>query len=336
MPSITAEKLQTQLDKHQYAPIYVLHGPESYFIDYFVNIIASEVLSEGERGFNQQVFYGKDSQMGDILNACQRYPMMAERQVIILKEAQHLRKWDGLEHYAAHPAKTTLFVIAHKDKTMDKRSKAYKALMEKAQVFEAKQIKEDKVAPWAIDYVKSRKRRLDPKAAALLTEYQGNKLDRVANALDKIILATDEGHLISTHDIEQHVGISREYNVFELTRHMATGDKARLSRMLVWMGSHPKENPLPMILAVLYGFFSRVAAMNFTLGRSVDALKDLGITGWNMKEYDAAHRAFGHNTDRIMQLLQDYDLRFKGVNDTGTAEGDLLKELILKIMLLRR
>ncbi len=322
-------KLIASLKAKKFAPLYFLHGEENFFIDDIAQYIEENALSEGEKGFNQQILYGKDVDAATIRNAAMRYPLMSQYQVLIVKEAHLIKKWDDLEAYFEKPVESTILVICHKFGKLDKRIKAYKALEKGSGVlFESKKLEEKKVPEWIHQYLEVRNRQIKAQAADTLTEYLGNDLEKIANALDKIITTASAEKPIDEKDIEQNVGISREYNVFELQKALISKDMPALSKIIHYMSTHTKENPFPMMIGYFYGFFSKVAAVQIKHCTA----KDLGINDWFFKDYLKASAAFPGKAKYIMTMLQEYDLRFKGVNDTGTAEGDLMKELLYKII----
>ena len=322
-------KLISSLKSKKFAPIYFLHGEENFFIDDIAEFIESHALSESEKSFNQQVLYGKEIDANTIKNAAMRYPLMSPYQVLIIKEAQQIKKWDELEVYFEKPVDTTILVICYKFGKFDKRTKAYKALEKgPAVLFESKTLEESKVPEWIHQYLETRQRKIKKQAADILTEYLGNDLEKIANAMDKIINTSDENKVIDEKDIEQNVGISREYNIFELQKAIINKDMLAFSKIVNYMATHTKDHPLPMAIGFFYGFFSKVTAIQ--LKRT--PAKDLGINEFFFKDYQKAAANYPNKGKYIMSLLQDYDLRFKGVNDTGTDDGELFKELFYKII----
>ena len=258
-----------------------------------------------------------------------RYPLMSQYQVLIIKEAQQIKKWDDLESYFEKPVDSTILVICHKHGKLDKRFKVYKALDKgPAALYESKPLDEKKVPEWINQYLESRNRKIKMQAANILTEYLGNDLEKIANALNKLISTKDANSAIDEKDIEQNVGISREYNIFELQKALINKDLQNLGKIVHYMSENPKEHPFPMMLGYFYTFFSKVAAIQM---RHTSA-KDLGINEWFFKDYQKASATFPGKARYIMSLLQEYDLRFKGVNDTGSGEGELMKEMMYKIV----
>jgi DNA polymerase-3 subunit delta len=329
--AVTYEKLLQSLHEKKFAPVYFLHGPEPYFIDYITDYIANNALSESERGFNQVILYGKDTDANQILNASTRYPLMSNLQVVIVKEAQNLKNLAALESYFEKPVPTTILVFAHKYKSLDKRLKTTKIIEQNAVVFESKPLAENKVGEWAEKYLAQKGYKISARAAHLISEYIGSDLEKLVNALDKLMLAMDKDAIIGEEDIQTHVGISKEYNVFELTTALGSRDIPKITKLANYIVSTPKENPLPMILGVLYNYFSKVTALYISARYDKEGMKALGIMEWFQKDYQKAAQTYGSKLKQVMKLLEQFDLRFKGVNDAGTEEAELVKELIFKI-----
>ena len=313
--------------------MYFLHGPEPYFIDYISDYIANNVLSESERGFNQQILYGKDTDANALLNACSRYPLMSTLQVIILKEAQQMKGLTDLEKYFENPVPTTILVICHKYKSLDKRLKIAKPLEKNAVMFESKPIAEAKVPEWIEKEVSNNGFKISQRAAHLITEYVGSDMEKISNIIGKLTASLDKTHTIDVKDIEGNVAISREYNAFELINAMAVKDMTKITKVVNFLAGSSKENPFPVIIAMMYGFFSKITAVYVSNKYDKESMKALGIMEWNQKEYSRAAQTYGPKLRNIMQMLLEYDLRFKGVNDTGTGEAELLREMVYKIVL---
>lgn len=326
--AVTFEKLMQSLKEKKYQPVYFLHGPEPFFIDQVTNYIADNVLTDSEKGFNQLVVYGKDTDVDTIIGAAKRYPLMSQYQVVIVKEAQQLKNLPELEKYLEKPVPTTILVLAHKYKSLDKRLKIYKLIEKNTVLFESKKLDEKKLPEWINAYLAQHGKKIKPQAALLMAEYLGSDLEQVTNALNKLVLAKNDDAPIDEKDIEVHVGISREYNVFELQNALGNRDIKKTSKILDYILSHPKVNPLPFILVVLYGYFTKVTAAQFGMSN----LKALGVPDFFAKDYQRAVDNYKGKMKKIMQILQEYDLRSKGVNDVGTEEGELMKEMIFKIL----
>lgn len=319
-------------------PIYLLEGEEPYFIDLVSDYIESNLLPEAERSFNQTVLYGKDTTINEIRQRAMNYPMFSNYQVLIVKEAQMLRKWEELQKYVEKPVKSTILVLCHRYENFDKRTKVGKLLKESNEcvLLTTKKLREDQVPDWINAYLAERNCSINHHAAALLVEYVGNELSRVSNELEKLILNVASGKEISSEDIEKNIGISKEYNVFELSKALGFMDVLKANRIVNYFKANPKSNPLVLTIGSLYGYFSKIYLMHQAKPKSDNEIVTvLGIKPFSfvINEYKTAARNYSpKKTEQVIALLQDYDLRSKGVNDTGSEEAALLKELVYKIL----
>ncbi len=333
--NVTFEQLMKQLKAKQYHPVYLLHGQEPFFIDEAVRHFEHEVLEAHQRAFNLTVAYGKDTDQRQIRDAAMRYPVMAPRQVVIVKEAQEMRDLPQLLPYLQKPAPTTILVLAHKYKRLKMHTKLGKTLAAQGVVMESKPLYENQLPEWIASYLKARGFTLADESAQLLAEYLGTHLSRIANELNKLILNLEKGTRITPQHIETHIGISREFNVFELQRALARGDTERLGRILAHFAAHPKKHPPLMTIATLYNFFSKLYAFHFLRKRpEKEILQAMGLrSAWFLQDYKAAaHRFSPARIEHIIHLLRRYDMKAKGVNHPGGAEGELLKELMWQIV----
>lgn len=331
------KKIISELRKKHYRPVYFLHGMESYAIDKITDYIEQNVLTDGEKAFNQTVAYGKDAEASSIIDQARRYPMMAERQVIILKEAQEMRSLKDLQAYIEKPTASTLLVIAHKHKKLNMNTKLGKALKKHAEVFEAKKLYDNQIPDWIAGYLKTHQLTISPEACQLVAEYLGTDLSKIANELDKLAINLTSGTMVTPALIEQHIGISKDYNVFELQKILARRDVVRANRIVNYFSANPKKGPMPVVVASLYNFFQKVFLLHFHRHASEgEVLAALGLRSpFFLKEYRLAARNFNiPQTEKIMHLLQEYDLKSKGVGyiSTGKPEGELLKEMVWKIL----
>lgn len=334
---MTYAKIIQELKQKKYRPVYFLHGRESFFIDSITEHIEKKVLTEAERAFNQTVVYGKEVDHMALVDIARRYPMGAERQVLILKEAQEMRTLKELQRYVEKPLHTTLFVIAYKHKRFNFNSKFGKALKKHALVFESKPLYDNQVPDWIQAYLKSKKLSILPGASALIAEYLGTDLSKVANELDKLAINLEAGTQINEQHIEENIGISKEYNVFELQRALAARDTLKANRIVNYFIANPKKNPIPMLIGALYNYFSKVYMLHFLQKTpEQELLSALGLrSGFFLREYRLAARHFPrHKTEQVIGLLKEYDLKSKGVgfNSSGKPEGELLKEMVYRIL----
>lgn len=331
---MSAEKIIGDWKKKLYKPLYWLEGEEDYYIDRIMDYAEHKILPESEAAFNLTVFYGKDANWTDVVNACMRYPMFAENQVVILKEAQQMRDLDKLENYIEHPLRSTIFVVSYKEKTLDKRTKLYKTIKKEGEVFTSEKIREYKLVEWVTDYLKSQDFTMTPKAINLLTEHLGNDLNRIVNELDKLTLNLGQRKNITEDDIENFVGISKEYNAFELQDALSKKDMVKAIKIIQYFEGNPKAVPIQLVLPALYGYFSKLYVIFGMADKSEAAVKHLFYNNsFAAKDALTAAKKYSYEgVEKALLLLHEYNLKSVGVNDTGTSNGSLLKEMVVKMM----
>ncbi|RAJ87805.1 DNA polymerase III delta subunit [Chitinophaga dinghuensis] len=317
----------------KFKSLYWLEGDEDFFIDQVVNYAEHHLLEEAEKGFNLTVLYGKDTDWSTVINACRRYPMFAERQVVVLKEAQAMRDLLKLEAYIDNPLNTTVFVVAHKQGKIDGRSKMAKLIKEKGVLLSTKKLYDNQLPAWTEGYVTSRGLAISQKAAILLVDHIGNDLSRIANEIDKLLVNLPDKKKIDESDIEKYVGISKEYNVFELQNALGQKNATKVYKIISYFAANPKAAPMQMMLPALYNYFSKMSLVFVVKGGEKDIAAALGVHPFFVKDYIGAARNYGPEaTDRAILLLHHYNLRSIGINDSGVEDGELLKELMYKIM----
>jgi len=332
---MTFEEIIKQLNEKIYQPIYFLMGEEPYFIDRITEYIADHALTEEEKTFNQMTLYGKDTDITNVINTARRFPMMASRQVVIVREAQNLDKIEDLIHYVENPLESTLLVINYKYKKLDKRKKLFKALEKKSILFESKRLYDDKIPPWINTYLRSRGKKIEPKAAVILTEYLGNDLGKIANELEKLVIVLKaEQDIITSADIERNIGISKDYNNFELNNALAQRNVLKANRIVQYFAANQKNHPLALTIPTIYSFFSKVLRYHFLADKSSrNVASVLGIQPFFIREYESAARNYSiAKTVHVISLLREYDLKSKGFGNVSAVPGELLKELIYKII----
>jgi DNA polymerase-3 subunit delta len=331
---MSAEKIINEWKQKKFRPVYWLEGEEDYFIDKVMEYAEHHILTEAEAGFNLTVFYGKDAAWPDIVNACRRYPMFAERQVVLLKEAQQMRDVDKLEGYIENPLHSTVFVVSYKEKKVDGRSRLAKLLKEKGEVLTTKKMYENQLPEWTSELLRSKGYSITQKALLLLVDHIGNDLSRINNEVDKVLVNLGERKQITEDDIEQYVGVSKEYNAFELQGAVARRDLAKAMRIIQYFESNPKAAPIQLVLPSLYNFFSKVYMIYGVQQRDEKGLAiALGVNPYFVKDYLAAAKNYNYDgVVKVLLLLHAYNLRSVGVNDTGTPDGSLLKEMVVKMM----
>ncbi len=330
------EQILSDLKNKIYKPIYFLSGDEPYFIDLITKYIHNNVLSDAEKSFNQTVLYGKEAEMHTVINTAKRFPMMANYQVVIVKEAQNIKNIDDLIHYVNAPLKSTLLVINYKYKTLDKRKKLYKAINENGVLYESKKLYDNEIPGWINGYLKNKNRTIDPNAGMLLTEYLGNDLSKIANELNKLIITLPDGEFnITTTHIERNIGISKDYNNFELHKALTQKNVLKANRIVNYFGHNPKDNPFTLTISTLYYFYSKVLTYHFIKDkrdrRNVAAT--LKVNPYFVGDYEKAAKNYNpKKTVEVIGLLREYDLKSKGFNNVSTSHGELLKELVYKIL----
>lgn len=316
-------------------PIYFLCGEETFYVDEITRHIEKEVLTEEERGFNQVVLYGKDVTIDDIIGNAKRYPMMAEKQVVIVKEAQHLsRTIENLTAYSDNPQPTTVLVICYKYKKLDKRKKLHKSINKIGVIFEGKKLYDNQVADWIRKNLKSKGFSISHKATILLVEFLGTDLSKIDNELKKLQFVLPKESEITAEDIEQHIGISKDYNNFELKKAIGERDVLKATRIINYFSQNPKDNPFVLTVTLLHSFFSQLLQYHGLNDHSPkNVASALRISPYFVNEYQTAARNYPmKKVSQIVASLREMDLKGKGVGAYGTSHGDLLKELLMKII----
>lgn len=323
-----------ELKNKIYKPIYFLHGEEPYFIDLITNYIADNVLDDSEKAFNMTVVYGKDSVVEDIDSAAKRFPMMANHQVIIVKEAQDLKKIDNLVYYAQNPLKSTILVINYKYKKLAKNKKLYKALDKSGVIFESKKLYDNQIPAWINNYLKERNFTINPKASMLLTEFLGNDLSKVANELEKLTITLAKGSEITAEHIEENIGFSKDFNNFELQNAVIDRNILKANRIINHFGKNQKDNPIILTIISLFFYFSKVLTFHYLKDKSRNnAASVLRVNPFFVKDYEISAKKYSKaKVISIISILREYDMKSKGVDNATTPPGDLLKEMIFKIL----
>lgn len=332
---MTFDQIIKDLKEEKYSPVYFLMGEESYYIDVITNYIADNVLTEEEKAFNQTIFYGKDIVASDIIMAARRFPMMAQHQVVIVKEAQNIKDIEGLSLYAENPLNSTILVVNYKYKTIDKRKKLYKALKNKGVLFESKKLYDNQVGTWLTGHLRSKGMSIDVTANQILVEYLGNDLSKIAHEIDKLQIAmgTDK-KMITAEDIEKNIGISKEYNNFELNKAVLQKNAVKANRIIRTFAKNPKANPIQVTIATLFGYFQKLMAYYYLSDKSKHAVASaLKINPYFVTDYTTGARNYSaRKVVQVIGLLREYDMKSKGYNVSAIEDGELLKELIFKII----
>jgi DNA polymerase-3 subunit delta len=327
-------KIVNEIKAGNIKPIYFLMGEEAYYIDKLSDFIEEKVLTEDEKGFNQTVLYGRDVTIEDIVSTAKRYPMMAERQVVIVKEAQDLsRTIDKIESYAENPMPSTVLVICYKYKTLDKRKKVSKLLAKNGIVYESKKLYENQVGDWIKRVLAGKKYSIEPKANAMLVEFLGTDLSKISNELEKLQIILPKGSTITPHHIEENIGFSKDFNIFELRK--AIGDRNQLRAYTIAdnFAQNPKENPIVMTTSLVFSFFVQLLKYHGLKDKNPNNVsKVLGVNPFFLKDYDIALKNYPmRKVSKIVGSLRDIDVKSKGVGANALPQSDLLKEMLFKI-----
>ena len=327
------------LNKKIFKPIYVLVGDETYYIDVISDYIEENVLSESEKAFNQTILYGKDTNVGSIIEISRRFPMMANQQVVVVKEAQLIKKLEDLEVYVKAPQPSTILVLCIKQnpgiKTGEKVKKLFSQIAKIGVVFESKRLYEYQIPDWITTYLSKSGVSISPQSAELLKDYLGNDLSKIVNELDKLTITLPEGtKKITTEHIEQNIGISKDYNRFELNNAISNRDVVKANRIVDYFARNPGPNPLVLTTISLYQHFNKVFTYHFLKDKSERAVAlKLGINPFFVKDYLRAAKLYSpKKCVDIFSLLREYDMRSKGVNNDSVDSGELLRELVFKII----
>jgi DNA polymerase-3 subunit delta len=340
------EELKSEIKRGQFAPIYLLMGEESYFIDELCNLLSSSILSPTEQAFNQLTVYGKDSEAGQIVNLCRQMPMMGSYEVIIVKEAQQLRQIEKLSHYTAKPQPSTILIVCHKEKSVDKRSAFYKQCNAAGVVFESIRPRDYEIGPWLTQFIATKGLRIGNKAVQMLTDHLGCDIAKISNEVDKLVVSLAQGTTeITDRDIEANVGISKDFNNFELCNAVAVQDVKRAMNIADHFARNPKDNPLLVTIMALFGLFRDMFTINYLRWQSqkkgipfpddmelMRILKKSNVYAIGELKQQAA-RWPSSKAFKVLGLLREYDGKSKGIDTGGMNDGELLRELLLKIFM---
>lgn len=327
-------EIVSTIKKGDAKPIYFLMGDEPYYIDRISDYIEETVLDETEKGFNQQIMYGRDVSVDDIVGAAKRYPMMAEKQVIIVKEAQDLsRSIEKLVSYAENPQPTTILVFNYKYKTLDKRKKLHKAVRKSGVIFESKKLYDNQVSDWIRRVLSGQNYKIEPKASLMLVEFLGTDLSKISNELEKLMLILPKETIITDKHIEENIGISKDFNNFELRKAVGVKDVKKANRIINYFAENPKNNPTVMTISLLNSFFTQLLLFHSLQNKSKQAVaKSLKINPYFVDEYFEAGRNYPmRKVAQIINYLRDADVKSKGVG-ANLSQEDILKELLFKIL----
>jgi len=349
-----AEKIIKELKQRQFKPIYFLMGEEPYYIDKISDYIGQNALSESEKDFNQVVLYGRETSLDEIISEAKNFPMMAERRVIIVKEAQDLSRYinkkeseepedpndkkqdsKAFENYVENPLSTTILVFCYKYKTLDKRKKITKNLEKNGVVFESKKLYENQIGTWISKLLSDSGYTIEPKASAMLVEFLGTDLSKINNEIEKLKIVIPKGTSINADHIEKNIGISKDYNIFEFQKAIGTKNIAKANRIVMYFAQNQKANPINVTTTMIFSFFVKLLQYHGTINKNTDNLaKNLGVSSFFVKDYEVAARNFPmKKVGRIVASLRDIDMKSKGVGAYALPTEDLLKEMLIAIFI---
>ena len=326
--------LLKEIRNKKFEKIYFLHGEEPYFIDVLTKAIQDNALEESERDFNQSILYGKDAEVLSLISELKSYPMMAERRLVILKEAQYFKAIEQLESYLENPANSTIFVICYKYKTFDARKKTLKNALKNGVVFKSEKVKEYQLAEWIQQYIKTTGYELTSKACMLLIESLGNDLGRIVKELEKLAVLIEKGTIINENHIEENIGISKDYNVFELTNAVANKDNFKALKIVDYFEHNPKAADLVFVISNLFKFFSQIMRIHFLPNKSREAVAQaLGVHPFVAGELTNAKNKYDpRKIAANIALIHEYDLKSKGVGNTSATQGELMREMVYQLI----
>ena len=332
---VTYEEIISDLKKRIFKPAYFLAGEESYYIDLISDYIEENILPEAERSFNQVILYGEETTVPAIIDTARKFPMMSSHQVVIVKEAQSLKKIDDFLFYLEKPMPSTILVINYKYRAIDKRTKFYKALTSQAVYFESPRLRDYQVPAWIERYLMAEGIKTDPTASAMLTEYLGTDLHKIVNELNKLLITLPPGKpVITTSLIEKNIGISKDYNNFELQKAVGEKNILKANRIVRHFASNPKDNPITLSIASLFSHFVRLLTYHYLTDKSKNNVAAaLKINPYFVRDYELSASKYSvAKTVQAIALLRTYDMKSKGYGDLSSEPGDILKELVFKIM----
>lgn len=332
----TYEEIVRDVKNGVYVPIYFLMGEEDYYIDRISEYIADRVLTEAEKEFNLTILYGADTDIATIINSAKRYPMMSKYQIVMVKEAQNLKNLDELTYYLQKPLMSTILVFCYKHGVLDRRKKLAAEIEKAGILFESKKLKDAQLSGFISSYLKRKRVDIEPKASEMMAEFVGGDLNRMAGELEKLVITLPDGcSRITPEQIERNIGISKDYNNFELRNALITKDVLKANLIVKYFNNNMKNNPLQVTLAVLFGFFSNLMLTYYAPGKSEQEIASfLGLRSpWQAKDYLAAMKKY--SGVKVMQIIGEIrlcDAKSKGVKNSSVSDGDLLRELIYFIM----
>ena len=330
---MTHDQILADLKSKKYNPVYFLAGEETYYIDLLSDYIEKSVLDEAEKGFNQTVMYGRDVDVAALISAAKQFPMMADNTVIIVKEAQDLKKIEELKSYVDQPLSSTILVLCYRGKKIDKRKALYKSLQKNGLYFESSKLYENKIPQWIKSYLSTKDYTIGNKASAMLTEFLGTDLSKIAGELNKLCILVPKGSEINAKLVEENIGISKDYNNFELQNAVMNKDVLKENRIINYFAANTITNPIVVTLSVLYNLFSKVLIYHSLKDKTPQSVaKSLGVNPYFVKDYQQAAQSYNLKyAVRALDILREADMKSKGFKNPSTTHSELLKEVIYKL-----
>lgn len=329
------EQIKKDISSGKFHPVYLLMGDEPYYIDDITNHLLATVIPEEEKDFNQTILYGAETDVASVVTLARSFPMMSDRQLVVVKEAQGMKKIEDLEVYIKNPLASTILVLNYKNGTLDKRKKLYAEIEKRGVIFESKKIPDYKMSGFITSFISSKGLGIDAKSAQMLADYLGNDLSKVVNEVDKLILSMGQDKRITAELIERNIGISKDFNNYELLKAVVEKDILKANRIADYFEKNPKNNPLIVTLVVLFNFFSNLMVCYWAKDKSENGIAaELGFrNSYQAKDYVLALKHYNaFKSMEIMSLLRTYDAKCKGVGNPSTPDGELLRELLFKMM----
>jgi DNA polymerase-3 subunit delta len=331
---MSALNIISEWKNNMFKPLYWLEGEEEFYIDEVMEYAEKKILTAGDAEFNLTIFYGKDANWPDVLNACRRYPMFSERQVVLLKEAQQMKDIEKLEGYIEKPLGSTILVVSYKGKTLDGRSRISKLIKKNGEVFLSKKIYDNQLPSWTNGYLQSKGFQISPRALTLLVAHIGNDLNRIANEVEKLSINLGAEKNITEDDIEKYIGVSKEYNIFELQHALSKKDLSKAIRIIQYFEANPKAAPIQLVLPSLYNYFTKILVIYQMNDKSEKALRPIFYNNPFLVQQamDMLMNYSFKEAEQAILLLHDYNLKSVGIRNYGTSGGSLMKELAYKII----
>ena len=335
------KQIENDIKNNTYSPIYLFMGEEEYYIDYLTKLIINNSLQDHEKDFNLNILYGKDTLISDIISILKQYPVMSERKLVVVKEAKDLSKKDAegnslddLLNYVNNPLNSTILVLNFKHKSLDKRKAIYKAILKNGLIYESKRLYENQAQDWILSYLKSFNFIIDKKSSFLITELLGTEINKIANELDKLIVLKGKNKTITQDDIEKYIGISKEFNVFELRKAIGERDLFKCMKIIDYFSKNPKSNPLVVVISLVFDFFIKLFIYHSLSDKSDRSIASaLKVNPYFVKDYSSAARNYSMKTiSSKISILREFDLKSKGLGANNTSNSDILKELIFKLL----